>query len=138
MQVVLLLAGIVAIGAGIATLLASVGNGTFDTGHPLITAGTIAVTGGFILLGLASVLMRLRQAGPWARRRRAQARVRPEALALPPELQPEWRLGWWPSQHPRRGLCLHLLAAIVPRSRPPTVERSELARAEVRQHPQRS
>ena len=61
MQVVLLVAGIVAIGVGAATLLASVVNGTFDPGHPLITAGTIAGTGGFILLGLASVVMRLRR-----------------------------------------------------------------------------
>jgi hypothetical protein len=85
MSVVLLIAGILATGAGIVTIGFGIPINEFNLGNTMIVAGTTAVVGGLILIGLAAAVDQLTQIAK-ALRPRAGARPgsQPQPAVQPP------------------------------------------------------
>jgi hypothetical protein len=84
MSVILLILGIVVAAAGIATIGFGIPINEFSLGTTLIIAGTTALTGGLVLIGLSAVVTELARV---AEGLKARAGARPAAAAKPAELQ---------------------------------------------------
>jgi hypothetical protein len=82
MSVVLLIAGILATGAGIVTIGFGIPINEFNLGNTMIVAGTTAVVGGLILIGLAAAVDQLTQI---AKALRPRAGARPGSQPQPAE-----------------------------------------------------
>jgi pyruvate/2-oxoglutarate dehydrogenase complex dihydrolipoamide acyltransferase (E2) component len=80
MHVILLVLGIVVAVGGAAMLAFGISNNGFDIGNVMINAGTTAVVGGLIIIGLAAVARELRA----ARMPATVAPVRPAVAPAPP------------------------------------------------------
>jgi hypothetical protein len=73
MSLILLLLGIVTAAAGMAAVMFGIPINEFSIGTTLIVAGTTALVGGLILMGLAAVVNELRQVAEGLSTRIAQA-----------------------------------------------------------------
>ena len=85
MSAILLILGIVVTGAGLAALGFGIPINEFSLGTPLIVAGTTALCGGLILIGLSAAVAELRRIGDLLKLRpMVQPARRAEAAAAPP------------------------------------------------------
>jgi hypothetical protein len=99
MSVVLLIAGILATGAGIVTIGFGIPINEFNLGNTMIVAGTTAVVGGLILIGLAAAVDQLTQIAK-ALRPRAGARPGPQPQPAEQAFAGGVRPGQFPVQPP--------------------------------------
>lgn len=88
MYAILLVLGLVIAVAGLATVGFGIPNRDFSLGNTLMLSGTMALTGGLILVGLAAVLRQLQRLGEALRGaakmgRSAPVDARPEPAAIP-------------------------------------------------------